>query len=125
MSRKLKIKIPELPPSINHYYGRTKYGNIYLSNDAKVWRDYVTTLCLAQKIKPIKGWVKVHVTYFTKNKRIMDLDNRKKALFDSLNGKAWLDDRYILEYSTKRIFSRGVEATVVTVEETREKEGNP
>lgn len=76
----MKIIIPQIPPSMNKYSGRTNYREYQ-----KVKRDWeliVKAHCKRpnQPIEPAK----VTIRYHFKDKRRQDLDNLVKLLLDGL-----------------------------------------
>ena len=113
----LKIEIPAIPPSVNHYWlanGKRRF----LTKQAREWKklthDCVRNI-LPRKWKPINNYVRVEITLCFKYRR-GDLDNRVKAIFDALNGLVWVDDKQVDDFRVKRKVV-GYDKTVVVVEE--------
>lgn len=108
MSDKLTLTL-DLPSSVNHIYGRNKFGSTYLKKEGK---DYKTRMIKYIKEEVIKQqWNKVEdgfiyldeVVYM--NKKGRDADNLKKLTQDCLteSGVIWLDDTYCWA-RTQRVF---------------------
>ena len=77
------------PPSINHYYGRKRGGNLFVQQAGVVFR--MATAVAARKICPqgmksprMTGRIKVRIDLFPPDRRRRDLDNVLKCLLDAL-----------------------------------------
>lgn len=107
----IKLRLP-LPPSINHYwlhrFVKPKSGpgfiTVYISKEGKEFQERVKRLVIAQlgQHKQLTGRLTVSVTIFARDRRKIDIENRTKALFDSLNKNVWVDDEQIDAYSVIR-----------------------
>jgi len=91
------------PPSNNIYYRRSGH-HTHISVKG---REYKQTVCeLVAQFYPIKfgcAPLKVHIDFYPATKRKMDLDNRFKAILDSLTAAGvWDDDSQIDELSIQR-----------------------
>ena len=77
------LQLP-LPPSVNTYW-RNFHGKTILSKTARDYKQTVKEHVLINKI-PYFGNVRLQaiITIFQRDKRIIDLDNRLKSLFDAL-----------------------------------------
>lgn len=53
-------------------------------------------------MKPLSGPLSVELHFIMPTRRIQDLDNAAKAVFDALNGIAWVDDSQIFELHTTK-----------------------
>lgn len=84
-----------LPPSLNRLYRKGKRG-IYMSEEGRAYKQEVALMAVGQmeKAEPLLGKVGVELRFYGAR---MDADNMTKALFDSLNGIVWGDDRQIIE----------------------------
>jgi len=73
------------PPSINKYYGRNKFGGVYLKKDAKQYLEYTPWL-IKQKYPKTKifGAVKILRDLYPPDNRRRDEDNIVKAINDSI-----------------------------------------
>ena len=92
------------PPSNNTYYRRS--GNH--THISVKGREYKQTVCeIVAEFYPIKFGihpVRVHIDYWPATRRKDDLDNRFKAILDSLTAAGvWNDDSQIDELSIKRM----------------------
>ena len=87
------------PPTVNTYWRvrvNGKYPTFFVAQDGIRYRRNVQGYCLAWKVKPIKGRVRIVVDAYPPDRRVRDLDNVLKALLDSLRyGGAYLDDGQI------------------------------
>ena len=77
------LQLP-LPPSVNAYW-RNFHGRIILSKAARDYKaevfDYVAINCIPS-FKDAR--LQAIITIFPRDKRVIDLDNRLKSLFDAL-----------------------------------------
>ncbi len=83
------------PPSANRYW-RHVGRNVVVSAEAKAYRILVKQHCLLGGIKPLQGPVSASLVVW-RPRRIGDLDNSQKVLFDALRGAAYGDDSQIVE----------------------------
>jgi len=91
------------PPSINSYYGRGRNGSVYIKQKGKEYRNTVMIICQMRRIKPMHGRLCVLVRFYPPDRRIRDLDNIEKALFDALqHGGVYLNDNQIDDKRTVR-----------------------
>lgn len=87
----VRLTLP-LPPVLNHYY-RAVRGKVVVSEKGKDYRKRLWDSHGYGHHLPLLGLVAVkRLTFFAKNQ---DIDAGFKALFDALQGIAWLDDRQI------------------------------
>ena len=98
------LQLP-LPPSTNTYW-RNFRGRTILSKAARDYKQTVKDYVLLNKI-PYFGDARLQaiITIFPRDKRSIDLDNRLKGLFDSLQDAGVFDDDN--QFDTIRI-ARGV-----------------
>lgn len=115
--QKFRITIPAIPPSVNHMYG-FRYGEekdgkrhrrVYLSKEAQDFKtltqaEYNRLRASSKDVPYIGGKVKVVVTFHLHNNRNWDTGNHTKVVYDSLNGLAWQDDKYIVEEKLKKVY---------------------
>jgi crossover junction endodeoxyribonuclease RusA len=85
------LQLP-LPPSMNTYW-RNFRGRTILSKAARDYKQTVKEYVLLNKT-PYFGNVRLQamITIFPRDKRSIDLDNRLKGLFDSLQNAGVFDD---------------------------------
>jgi crossover junction endodeoxyribonuclease RusA len=113
------LELP-LPPSMNTYW-RNFRGRTVLSAGGREYKiavqEYVATHNLPKFGEQRLG---ASITIFPRDKRAIDLDNRLKALFDSLQDAGLFDDDsqfdriYICRGSIKK--GGGCTITVATIE---------
>lgn len=91
------------PPSVNSYWG-FKGSHRYLTAKAKLFKQEVWVAFKNSKHKGFgKDRLKVHIVLHAPDKRIRDLDNSIKSLFDAIcQAGVFVDDSQIDEISVKR-----------------------
>jgi len=84
------------PPTINHYYGRTQKGRVYIKPDGVAFRNKVCLIVQHAQVCRLAGRVEVEVAVYPPDRRERDLDNLEKALFDGLqHGGVYAKDSQI------------------------------
>lgn len=90
------------PPSVNHYWRRVLIGGkprTLLSKEGREFKRAAVGAVLQQRrgpSAPLSGRLAVAVTLFPPDRRRYDLDNRLKAVLDSLTeARVWEDDRHV------------------------------
>lgn len=76
------------PPSVNHYWSRTKRGNVYVSARGKAYQQEVA-LIVKRRIRsgtPYDTPVAVSILAFPPDRRKRDIDNLLKASLDAMEG---------------------------------------
>lgn len=112
------------PPSANRYWRKTKFGRIYVSDEAKQFRRSAGLIARAAGIREVSGEVAVTLKFFRPDLR-GDIDNRVKVCLDALNGIAWADDKQVGALNCTRDLDRKnprVEVEIVARCERREVE---
>jgi len=126
------------PISGNRYWRPVRIGNhitIVPTKEAKAYRsDIAYAARAAGLVTPIDGRVRVAIELYPQRPqdwvkraranpfgwdddvRCIDLDNATKVLFDALKGVAFGDDKYVFEYSAKRMEPDGEARVVVRIE---------
>jgi len=121
------IKIPFKTPTINHLHGHNKFGAFYLKPEAKKLREEIKEIIVnqafplfAQEEVPLKVIVEIYENWFTKKGDVArkDVANREKFLIDAVFDALNIDDKYIFEYTMKKIQS-DKEFAIVTIEEIK------
>lgn len=98
----IELTIP-YPPTVNHYYGRAKNGNVYIKFAGKTFRRLVMLECLQKDVCTIHGYVLMQIDMYPPDKRIRNIDNILKALLDALeHGGAYDDDDQIIDLHIKK-----------------------
>lgn len=102
--RAVTVELP-LPPLANHYL-RVAGNHIYKTGEAKAYRARCEERCRAAlPTGPFTGPVRVRFTWY-RQRRMGDLDNVAKVLFDALSGLLYADDKQIVEIHAVRDDSR-------------------
>ena len=93
------IKLP-FPPTINHYYGKTRNGRWYIKAAGVEFRSVVKKILVDAQAEIIDApCVLKSLILVGKDKRRRDNDNVKKALFDAIMTAGFLvDDSLIYKY---------------------------
>jgi len=101
----MELKLP-WPPSPNSYYGHTKYGAFYIKKKGELYRVAVYRAVRRQVGRIyLDRPLAVFITFNPPSKVLepWDMDNFKKAMFDSLTVcRFWKDDSLVhRDYSEK------------------------
>jgi crossover junction endodeoxyribonuclease RusA len=114
----LVMTLPE-PPSSNRYWRKTNTGRVYLSADAKAYRQAVRDACLLAQLGPFPVYhtqaIRLTARWY-RGMKAGDLDNRSKQILDALNGLAYTDDKQIIELHLYRYDDRGSARLELTIE---------
>ena len=90
----LVLNLP-LPPSVNTYW-RANGKRRFISKEGMLFRENVIDYCIDNKVPSFGDKrLQFQVTLYPRDKRIQDIDNRIKALFDALEGWAYDSDSQI------------------------------
>ena len=90
----LVLNLP-LPPSVNTYW-RANGKRRFISKEGMLFRENVADYCVDNKVPSFgEKRLQFQVTLYPRDKRIQDIDNRIKALFDALEGWAYDSDSQI------------------------------
>ena len=108
------INCPFLPPSVNACY-RSYRGKVCKS---KLYREYEQKMKLylsLQTFEIMEGDIKLDIDFYKKGNRKYDIDNRLKALFDTLEGTVFLNDNQITEIHVKKYNNALYDRTIVKI----------
>jgi len=117
----LKIDIPALPPSVNHYYKRTRSGRVFLDNDAVVFLKIAQYIAKKQakaakwEIVPSGKFFFLEVGFEFVNRKFPDPNNMLKLLIDALEGIVFENDKWLLPLVTSAKIT-GKDRTIVNIE---------
>lgn len=91
----MKIILKGKPISTQHAYGQS--GKIrFMTADAKLLKNsYILQARYQYKGIPLKTSLSVYIRLYFADKRVRDIDNWNKILFDSLSGVIYDDDKQI------------------------------
>lgn len=95
----MRITLP-MSPSVNRYW-RSCRGRVFLSAEAKAYKNTVAALAASRGLQPLQGAIVLKVDIY-RERRSGDLDNRLKAIQDALNKIAFDDDSQIVEIHARR-----------------------
>ena len=92
------------PPSVNHYYGRTRTGRIYLKDAGRLYRRKAALEFARLGWPRVNGGVSVHLVLVPPDRRRRDIDNLRKAIYDAVSDRKGhrgviADDSLIIEDS--------------------------
>lgn len=97
----LKYRLP-WPPSVNHYWRHVVINGrprTLLSKEGRKYKLQAVDAVRGQRrgpSAPLSGRLAIAVTLFPPDRRRYDLDNRLKAVLDSLTeASVWEDDRHV------------------------------
>ena len=111
---KLQFDLP-YPPSVNHYWRRVGARTL-ISRQGRTFRESVCSLLALRRLRPLEGWLKVHLQIFPPDRRRRDVDNIQKPVLDALqHAGVYHDDFQIVSLVTDRLEPREGGQLVVTV----------
>lgn len=113
----IKLTLP-LTPLLNRYYRKAR-NIMYISKDGIAYKQEVAIICQTQGIEPIIGAVAMHAKVYRARKQ-GDVDGYIKALFDSLQGYAYLNDGQIVDLHIQRYDDKHNPRVEVVVFEIKE-----
>lgn len=102
----VKIEVKGTPPSTQHLYGRGRNGRVYMKEGAtKYKRDVGYEAKVVRKFgtPPSSNHFVVGIIYYFPDKKVRDLDNYKKLIYDGMSKIVWEDDKQ-LEFAFSRKF---------------------
>jgi len=114
----IKFTIPQVPGSVNHLYGHTKFGRKYIKPQGIEFKS-ITHNSLSNIDIPLSIFhnrLKIKFTIYFDTTRKRDLDNCMKILWDSLESHLFEDDCQIDEYTVVRAFDKENPRVEVEVE---------
>lgn len=91
----MTIIVLPFPPSVNHYYRRTRTGQVYLGPQAIAFRERVHLEWLARSWMPLEGPISLEIRAF-RPRVVGDIDNVLKGALDAMNGRYFVDDRQVV-----------------------------
>lgn len=125
MTKQLKL-ILDLPPSVNHIYGRNmKFNTVYLKKEGKEYKKKMIQYIL-EEIKK-QEWIKAENQFLYmdeivfSNKKGRDSDNLKKLQQDCIteSGVVWTDDTWCLPRTQRILIDKNnprIELTITPCE---------
>jgi crossover junction endodeoxyribonuclease RusA len=82
----ITLRLP-WPPSVNHYYGRSRQGRVFLKEPGRMYRRRVAAILAGLGWPRIDGPVRVGILAAPPDRRRRDLDNINKSAWDSLSDR--------------------------------------
>jgi crossover junction endodeoxyribonuclease RusA len=82
----ITIRLP-WPPSVNHYYGRSRRGRVFLKPAGRMYRKRVASILGRMGNPRLDGFVSIHLLAAPPDRRRRDLDNIRKAAWDALSDR--------------------------------------
>ena len=108
----LLVAFLPLPPSVNRLYRVRRGGRgVYKAPAARLYGEYVLAAS-AGVARPIDGPLALEVWFFLPDRR-SDIDNRVKALIDSLAGVLQFDDAQIVDLTLHKEVQPGKRGCLV------------
>ena len=106
------------PPSINSYW-RANGHRRFISKEGVLFREKVADYMHDYKVPRLGGSVRLQmeIVLYPRDKRVQDIDNRVKALWDALEGWVYEDDSQIDVLIVKRGEIRKGGGCLVMIEE--------
>lgn len=99
MSELIELWLP-YPPTVNHTYIRGRRGKVFKSAEAMAFFEEVRYKYA--DLEPLIGDIVLSIDFYRPRKS-GDVDNRIKALQDSLQGLAYVNDSQIVELHIRRL----------------------
>lgn len=87
----IEVTLP-YPPSINHYYGRTRNGQIFIKTAGRDFRQRVADIVADARCTKQDGALAMFIWVSPPDKRKRDLDNIVKATQDALQEAGCYDN---------------------------------
>ena len=88
----IKLELP-LPPSVNSYYGRTRFGGVYVKAEGKQHQADVAMIFLKSGMQSMGDKrLAMVIDIYPKSNRKQDLDNFGKCGVDSCMNAGMMDD---------------------------------
>ena len=114
----ISLELP-YPPSVNNYW-KIARNRVIISKKGKEYKKKVEMLC--RNLIPFHANKRLSVTIlcFPPDNRRRDLDNVLKALLDSIEGSAYIDDSQIDSLSIVRAEVVKLGKIQITIQEKRE-----
>lgn len=84
------------PPSVNSYW-RAHGHRRFISKEGVAFKEKVADICQERNVQRFDDDKRLYfeVILFPRDRRVQDIDNRLKALFDALEGYAYTSDSSI------------------------------
>jgi len=101
------IEIPALPPSVNHYFKRSRNGRLYLDAEARAFVEMAQLIAkqaakkARYKIIPAGKFFYLVIGFEFANRRFADPNNMLKILIDALQGILFENDKWALPMVAK------------------------
>lgn len=116
--RKTILTLP-YPPSANNLFA-TYRGRRILSVRGIAYKKEVLAICFTNRVKPFLGDVAIEINAY-RPRKVGDLDNLQKIIFDSLKGSAFIDDKQIVKIIAQRFDNKNNPRVEIQISEIFQK----
>ena len=82
----VSLRLP-WPPTVNHYYGRSSNGRVYLKDAGRLYRRKAAVEFARLGCPRLEGPVSVSLILIPPDKRKRDIDNIRKAVYDAISDR--------------------------------------
>ncbi|MGJ0846429.1 RusA family crossover junction endodeoxyribonuclease [Tissierella praeacuta] len=111
ITQQLRLTL-DLPQSVNHIYGRNKFGSTYLKKEGKSYKERMIEY-IHEEVKK-QDWIKVENRFLYmdeiifSNRKGRDSDNFKKLQQDCIteSGVVWTDDTWCLPRTQRLLIDK-------------------
>ena len=82
----IAVRLP-WPPTVNHYYGRSKSGHVFLKEPGRLYRKKAAVEFARLGWPRLEGPVSVKLLLSPPDRRKRDIDNVRKAVYDAISDR--------------------------------------
>lgn len=113
----MKLVIPLIPPSVNHYKMRARNGHYFVTKEAKAFKEAIAIFYANGKHDVSWAWrYQVDVALYLGKGQRLDADNCGKVILDGLQEAGVISsDAKVMAFSVKKYRDRDNPRTVIEV----------